>query len=175
MCFTDGETKEPTNLISGSEHILEAMRPVKFDLDQFNHFADAAHVIKTRLSRPESTLISRTLFNQKYYKTSSDPNADATEKIYGSILYRPEESTMKCSWLKPILQDFNNYQIKKVYNMNVKEYMELNSYEKIMYDEFALEILKATQKEVERLEKQSDNNIKKTKAALDLDDFEEEL
>lgn len=132
-------------------------------------------MIKDRLTGPESTLISRTLFNKKYYVSASQEEAEPAEKIYGTILYREEESTLNCSWFRLLLQDYNNYQIKKVFNMSISEYMELTPYEKIMHDDVAVEILQATQKEVERLERQNDTNFKKVKGELDLDDIGEEL
>lgn len=175
MCFTDGQDKTTPNLINGKSHILEVIRPKVYNREEFNSFQDALFLIKDKLTGPESTLISRTLFNKKYYVSNSQEEQTHEEKIYGTILYREEESTLNCSWFRLLLQDFNNYQIKKVFNMTLPEYLELSPYEKILIDDVAIEILQATQKEVERLERQNDTNFKKVKGELDLDSIEEEL
>lgn len=128
--------------------------------------------ITTRLSGPESTLILRELFGNKFYRANRENNSHE-ERIYGSVLYRENDATFRTSFLKPIMRDYINYNIAKSLKLTLKEYLELTPYEKMMYDDFAYECQEAMQDEIKKMEKENDLNIKKGISDLDWGDIDE--
>lgn len=147
------------------------MNSGRWNENSSNYIKDVALSMNVRATGPESTLILRELYNIKHYLSTTQNKDDPLEKIYGTVLYRENDSNVDYSLFKLILRDYVNLGIKRYLGLTIKEYLDLTPYEKMIYDEFALEYSELTAKEVEKLERENDNTIKRFNKnnSIDLD------
>lgn len=166
MYFADRQNPPETTLAGNPDtHLLDVLNPDTWT-DKSVTMLRTAFNLDSKITGPESTQVLRTLYNKQFYATTDDP----AEVIYGTVMYRDQEVTDNFSYYKHVMRDYVNNNIKKTVNISLREYMELTSYEKFMVDEFAQECSKVIAKEVERMEKDNDINIKRNIANLDMDD-----
>ena len=177
MCFAGGEDAVPSRLNDvkdiRKDHLLDRMNAGNWNEFSFNYVKAGALQVKEKLTGPESTYILRDLFNFNFYSRNKEKEVPVEERIYGTILYRREESTVDYSFFKLILRDYVNCNIKKILNMDIDTYLHLTPYEKMVYDEFSLDCSRVINEEVERMEKDNERNIKRATAHLDNDALED--
>ena len=175
MCFASGEDPS-ASLITNTKrktHLVEVMNAGMWNEQSFNYVKAGALKIKEKLTGPESTYILRDLFNYHFFEESRVKDKPIYERIYGSILYRENESSVDLSFFKLILRDYINCNIKKILNMDIGDYLELTPYAKMVLDEFSVECSKVINEEVEKMEKANDKNIRRATAGMDMGDLDD--
>lgn len=173
MCFASGEDPNANHLDTKETHLLDVMNAGTWSEHSFDYVRKAVLQVDTELTGPESTYLLRDLFNYRFYPAARDKERPNEERIYGTVMFREADSTVNYSFFKLILRDYVNCNIKKILNMDIKEYLALTPYEKMIYDEFAIECSQVIADEVSKMEKDNDRNIKKATMNLEeeLDDF----
>ena len=124
----------------------------------FDYIVENSKKMKSIVSGSESTLILRHLMDRYLF----GPTTTYEEKVLSNVVYRDQETSFMFSYLRPIIRDYVNYNIRKNYGMSLEDYLELTPYMKLHCDEFAEECNKLMQEEIQNLNKK-ENNIKETK------------
>ena len=155
-------------------HVLDIVNSGSWTDKTFNSVSKYLKSVERRLSGPESTLLLRSIHDKRCFLSANIPDKTSNEIIYGPVSHRPTERTDDFSIFKLVLKDYVNHNIKKTLNMTIKEYLALTPYEKIIYDEFALECTEAIAKVEEKLEKDTNENVKNFKESISSDMFDED-
>lgn len=200
MCFSS-DTKDSTEstintvesldkrleLMKKSTHILQVSNDTNYEhYKAIDYLYTLADTIKGNPSHPTVDHLLRVLYEKKYFLSAKNPSntKEATDEyIFKGVLYRENESSFKWNMLRSLFKDYSANDIKKCFQMSIREYLDLTMYEKILYDEFAIEWAKeiaaaaeAAQKngELDAKTKFNQSNVKSnTPNRVDLETIEE--
>lgn len=200
MCFSS-DTKDSTEstintvesldkrleLMKKSTHILQVSNDTNYEhYKALDYLYTLAENIKGNPSHPTVDHLLRVLYEKKYFLSAKNPSntKEATDEyIFKGVLYRENESSFKWNMLRSLFKDYSANDIKKCFQMSIREYLDLTMYEKILYDEFAIEWAKeiaaaaeAAQKngELDAKTKFNQSNVKPTTPSrVDLETIEE--
>ena len=179
---------ERLELLKKTTHILKVSNDTNYQHDKaIDYLYTLAETIKGKPSHPTIDHLIRVLYEKKYFLSAKNPGntKEATDEyIFKGVLYRENESSFKWNMLRSVFKDYSANDIKKCFQMSIKEYLDLTMYEKMLYDEFAMEWAKeiaaaaeAAQKngELDAKIKYSQSNSKpvSTPSRIDLDSIEE--
>lgn len=84
------------------------------------------HLIKRRLTSPESALLLRDLFHKAYTPTEDS----GAELVFGASIRRKNESVDEFLSYKTFMEEYLEFDIKKFFGLTLQDFFELTLYEK---------------------------------------------
>lgn len=70
------------------------------------------------------------------------------ENVFGPVVYREEESIDNFTMLPVIIADYTKFEIKKFYNLTIKEFLSTTRYERLALINAAIDNMKKIEQEL---------------------------
>ena len=84
------------------------------------------YLVTESLTSPESALFLNDIYDKEFIK----PMRNIEEYVFGAVLKRDEESVEPYTSIDSTLDEYIYFDIKKIFNLSIIEYMNLSLYEK---------------------------------------------
>lgn len=148
-------------------HVLDIVNGLKWTSDDYVYFQNIISKINNKMSSPESSLVLKTLFDQRYFKTAADVVKSPSEQFLGAVLWRKNSSYFDYVSFPKLLKDYKRNEIKQCLGLTFTDYLNLTPYEKMEIDKFSVEWSQEMAKMMQQQQNESDDRMKDYKKSMD--------
>ena len=148
-------------------HVLDIVNGLKWNSDDYVYFQDIISKIDSKMSSPESSLVLKTLFDQRYFKSAAENVKSPAEKFLGSVLWRKNSSYFDYVSYPKLLKDYKRNEIKQCLGLTFNDYLALTPYEKMEIDKFSAEWSQEMAKIMQQQQNESDDRMKDYKKSME--------
>jgi hypothetical protein len=148
-------------------HVLDVINGLKWVSGDYEYFQDIISKINNKMSSPESSLVLKTLFDQRYFKTAADSVKSPTEKFLGSVLWRKNSTYFDYVSYPKLLKDYKRNEIKQCLGLSFNDYINLTPYEKMEVDKFSAEWSQEMAKMMQQQQNESDDRMKDYRKSME--------
>lgn len=168
--FEDSSAKEflevTVDTLKPNTHILDVINGIRWKNEDYIYFQDIISNINKKMSSPESSLVLRTLFDQRYFKTASEKSKSPQETFLGSVLWRKNETYFDFVSYPKLLKDYKRNEIKQCLGLSFQDYLTLTPYEKMEVDKFSVEWSQEMAKMMQQQQNESDDRLSDYKKSI---------
>lgn len=148
-------------------HVHDIINPIKWSNADYNYFKETITKINKKMSAPESALVMRTIYDQRYFLAAAQKSKSLQEMYLGSVLFRKNEELSDFSMFNKLLKDYKRNEIKQCLGLTIREYLNLTPYEKYMMDKFAISWTKEMAKIMQDQQHQSDERLNSYRKSME--------
>lgn len=168
--FEDSSAKEflevTPETLKPNTHILDVINGLRWKNEDYVYFQNIISNINKKMSSPESSLVLRTLFDQRYFKTASENSKSPQEIFLGSVLWRKNETYYDFVSYPKLLKDYKRNEIKQCLGLSFQDYLALTPYEKMEVDKFSVEWSQEMAKMMQQQQNESDDRLSDYKKSI---------
>ena len=150
-----------------TRHVKHILEEDFFSEDISEYILNISKSVRTLLSSPESALLLNEIYDEHYNLTTGEP----AEELIGSNLYRERESFETLTKYSLLVQAYIKLDIKKFFNLNIEEFLNLTTYARNVLIKHAKDEAKAIAEAAEEMTSElSENTLDLTEGLGLLDD-----